>query len=647
LFTTANLLSLESTLAFLVTIKRKISLVMPILLLVSCAKIQQLNHEDSSLRNDIAQKIMLDLRYFCPESSAKADEKCTQSVTSLPRELSEMISEVGIGGVVLFANNLQDTEQMLRLNYSLQHAAQLGQHPPLFIAIDQEGGRVVRLPQNLGTAFAGNMAIGATYAAHGTEFADKSGAIIANELLSLGFNLNFAPTVDVNINPQNPVINVRSFGENPQMVAELGAAQLAAMQKQGLIATLKHFPGHGDTNVDSHTGLPRVNHAAEQISVVDLLPFQYAIDNVSPAMIMTAHIQYPQLDNTEFVANDGRRTVVPATMSRKILTELLRQKMGFKGVIVTDALEMAGIAHYFSATEAVIQTFYAGADIALMPIPIRYPQDIAKLKSLIEDVAKAVKEGRLQRSEISASAERIGRAKNQYKLDEQLSLPLDEAISQATTQLHNAAHHKVEQALANNAVVLVKNHNTLPLSKDIKQMYLSMPDTSKCMAMTSALKIRMAQINIYCDSTAKIASLDLSHIKQADVVIAADITPDQSLAELGGMDDISNWQQRAPKEQQVSQQLNVLQSASSLGKPTVFIALRAPYNARDFAPWADVILASFAYNMNQVEYTDEQGRLITQYQGAIYHALADILLGNIKATGQLPVSIDLVVEREE
>lgn len=628
--------------AFLVTINRIIYLALPTLLLVSCAKVQQLNHEDSSLRSDIAQKIMLDLRYFCAESPVKADEKCTDSVTALPTELSNMITEMGIGGVVLFANNLQDTRQMLRLNYSLQHAAQRGQHPPLFIAIDQEGGRVVRLPQNLGTAFAGNMAIGATFAKHGTEFADKSGAIIANELLSLGFNLNFAPTVDVNINPQNPVINVRSFGENPQMVAELGAAQLAAMQKQGLIATLKHFPGHGDTNVDSHTGLPRVDHSAEQISAVDLLPFQYAIDNVSPAMIMTAHIQYPQLDNTEFVANDGSRTVVPATMSRKILTELLRQKMGFKGVIVTDALEMAGIAHYFSATEAVIQTFHAGADIALMPIPIRYPQDIAKLKSLIEDVAKAVKEGRLKRSEISASAERIGQAKNQYKLDEQLSLPLAEAISQATTKLQNAAHQKVEQALANNAVVVVKNHNTLPLSKDIKQLYLSMPDTSKCMAMTSALKIRMAQTNIHCISTAKVAdSLDLNLLKQADVVIAADITPDQSLAELGGMDDITTWQQREPKEQQVSQQLTLLQTAKSLGKPTIFIALRAPYNARDFAPWADVILASFAYNMNRVEYPDEQGDVVTQYQGAIYHALADIMLGNINASGQLPVSIEL------
>jgi beta-N-acetylhexosaminidase len=618
---------------------KKVLLILALLTTVSCAVKPTV---DRQLRLEVAQKLMLDLRYFCPESPAKADEKCTQSVTSLPPELSEMISQVGIGGVVLFANNLQDTEQMLRLNYSLQHAAQRGQHPPLFIAIDQEGGRVVRLPQNLGTAFAGNMAIGATYSAHGTEFADRSGAIIADELLSLGFNLNFAPTVDVNINPQNPVINVRSFGENPQVVAELGAAQLAAMQKQGLLATLKHFPGHGDTNVDSHTGLPRVNHSSEQISAVDLLPFQYAIDNVSPAMIMTAHIQYPQLDNTEFIANDGSRTVLPATMSRKILTDLLRNTMGFQGVIVTDALEMAGIAHYFSATEAVVQTFHAGADIALMPIPIRYPQDIAKLKSLIKDVAKAVQEGRLKYSEISASAERIKQAKSQYKLSQQLNVPLEKAMIQANRQLHNAAHREVEQALANSAVVLVKNQDTLPLSKQINQLYLSMPDTSKCMALTYALKIRMTKTNIHCASNAKVAdTLDLSVLKQADVVITADITPDQSLAELGGMDDISNWQQRAPKEQQISQQLSVLQTAKSLGKPTIFITLRAPYNTKDFAPWADAILASFAYNMNKVEYTDEQGRLITQYEGAIYDALADILLGNINATGQLPVSIDM------
>ncbi|MDP5030847.1 MAG: glycoside hydrolase family 3 protein, partial [Paraglaciecola sp.] len=548
----------------------------------------------------------------------------------------------GIGGVVLFADNLDNTEQMLRLNYALQQAAQRGGHSPLFIAIDQEGGRVVRIPQNLATSFAGNMAIGATYAQHGDYFARLSGEIIAKELLSLGFNVNFAPTVDVNVNPLNPVINVRSYGEDANIVAELGTAQMAAMQAQGMMATLKHFPGHGDTSVDSHTGLPRVEHGLQQIEASDLLPFQYAIDQNAPAMIMTAHIQYPQLDNTLFTTKEGESTILPATMSRKILTDLLRDKMAFKGLIVTDALDMAGISHFFDKTEAVIQTFAAGADIALMPIAIRRPADIGKLDALIDDVVKAVQTERLDKQEITLSAQRIEQVKNQYQLAQRNTLPLEQAIENAQATLGNARHRQVEQALADSAIVQIKDAGVLPLKQTLKSVYLSMPDTTKCMALTLALTTRLPKVNIQCGSVANgNQGSDFDMREQADVIIAADISPDQSLVELGGMDDIQTWRDRAPKEQQLSQQLALLQAAKAQGKTTIFISLRAPYNVNVFAHYADVILASFAYNSNKVEYMDKSGRLITQFEGAIFNALADVITGNKVATGTLPVTIDL------
>jgi beta-N-acetylhexosaminidase len=615
----------------------KISLILAIVVSVSCAVKQPV---DPQLRLLVAQKLMLDLRYFC--SDEQAQQRCNKPLTELPAELSQMISDSGIGGVVLFADNLQNTEQMLRLNYALQQAAQRGGHSPLFIAIDQEGGRVVRIPQNLATSFAGNMAIGATYAQHGDYFARLSGEIIAKELLSLGFNLNFAPTVDVNVNPLNPVINVRSYGEDAQIVAELGSAQMAAMQGQGIMATLKHFPGHGDTSVDSHTGLPRVEHGRQQIENSDLLPFQYAIDHDAPAMIMTAHIQYPQLDNTEFTTKEGDTIILPATMSRKILTELLRNKMGFKGVIVTDALDMAGIAHYFDESEAVIQTFSAGADIALMPITIRSPADIEQVDKLIDEVVKAVHKGRLNRQELVDSAQRIAQAKSQYHLAQAYSLPLEQAIAQAQNTLGTKQHRQVEQALADSAIVQLKNNGVLPISNKAKNIHLSMPDTTKCMALTLALKTRLPAVHISCSSLANsttVANRDL--IEQADVLIAADISPDQSLVELGGMDDIQSWRQRAPKEQQVSQQLALLQAAKAKGKTTIFISLRTPYNATLFADYADLILASFAYNLNKTEYIDDYGRLVTEYEGAIYNALADVISGQKVATGSLPVSVDL------
>lgn len=615
----------------------KISLILAIVVSISCAVKQPV---DPQLRLLVAQKLMLDLRYFC--SDEQAQQRCNKPLTELPAELSQMISDSGIGGVVLFADNLQNTEQMLRLNYALQQAAQRGGHSPLFIAIDQEGGRVVRIPQNLATSFAGNMAIGATYAQHGDYFARLSGEIIAKELLSLGFNLNFAPTVDVNVNPLNPVINVRSYGEDAQIVAELGSAQMAAMQGQGMMATLKHFPGHGDTSVDSHTGLPRVEHGRQQIENSDLLPFQYAIDHDAPAMIMTAHIQYPQLDNTEFTTKEGDTIILPATMSRKILTELLRNKMGFKGVIVTDALDMAGIAHYFDESEAVIQTFSAGADIALMPITIRSPADIEQVDKLIDEVVKAVHKGRLNRQELVDSAQRIAQAKSQYHLAQAYSLPLEQAIAQAQNTLGTKQHRQVEQALADSAIVQLKNNGVLPISNKAKNIHLSMPDTTKCMALTLALKTRLPAVHISCSILANsttVANRDL--IEQADVLIAADISPDQSLVELGGMDDIQSWRQRAPKEQQVSQQLALLQAAKAKGKTTIFISLRTPYNATLFADYADLILASFAYNLNKTEYIDDYGRLVTEYEGAIYNALADVISGQKVATGSLPVSVDL------
>tara|TARA_R110002153_G_scaffold124543_6_gene271008 strand:- start:33642 stop:35519 length:1878 start_codon:yes stop_codon:yes gene_type:complete len=608
--------------------------------LLLCSSCAVKPHHDPLLKQLVAQKLMIDLRYFCED--ADTAETCRTPLIELLPPLVDMIADTGIGGVILFAENLQDINQILALNYALQQAAKAAGHPPLFIAIDQEGGRVVRIPQSLGTSFAGNMAIGATYAKHGGKFARESGEIMAKELMSLGFNLNFAPTVDVNVNPLNPVINVRSYGEEAKVVAELGRVQLAAMQSQGMLATLKHFPGHGDTSVDSHTGLPRVDHDLQQIENSDLLPFAYAIEHDSPAMIMTAHIQYPELDNTEFTNKEGEASILPATMSRKILTDLLRNKMDFKGVIVTDALNMAGIAHYFDQTEAVIKTFAAGADIALMPLTIRRPADIKNLDKLIDDVVRAVHKGRLSRQEIVESAQRIEQAKSQYQLALGNALPLEQAIEQAQNTLGSKQHRQVEQALANSTIVEIKNNEVLPISNKVNNIHLSMPDTTKCMALTFALKTRLPAVHISCSSLASSnTTANLALFEQADVLIAADISPNQSLAELGGMDDIQSWRQRAPKDLQLSQQLAQLQAAKTQGKTTIFISLRTPYNVGLFAEYADVILASFAYNLNKTEYMDDYGRFITQYNGAIYNALADVITGKITATGSLPVSIEL------
>jgi beta-N-acetylhexosaminidase len=607
-----------------------------ILFTVSCATVKPL---DPKLHYQVAQKLMIDIRYFCDELAE--GKRCTTPVTKLPEELANLIADTGVGGVILFAENLHDIPQMVRLNKDLQSAARSKGHPALLIAVDQEGGRVMRLPKHLGTGFSGNMAIGATAEKHGTYFATQSGAIIGKELAALGINVNFAPTVDVNINPENPVINVRSFGESPQQVAELGLAQANAMQAQGVIVALKHFPGHGDTNVDSHTGLPRVDHDLETISEVDLKPFQHAIDHGNPGMIMTAHIQYPQLDDTEFEAKDGSSTILPATMSRKILTEHLRQRMKFNGVIVTDALNMAGIAHYYDQTEAVIQTFAAGADIALMPMPIRSPKDFKKLKRLIRDVAYSIQSGRLNQQEMAQSVTRIQELRNNFKIQNLIPTDVNNASDQAAIILGNDEHRAIEQKLADAAVVSIKNGGVFPLSQEIKNIHMNMPDKTKCMALTLALKTRRPDLSISCTSMVTAANSSvMSDFNNADLVISADISPRQSMVELGGMDDINRWQERPTSKNQSEMLLSLAQQAKQLGKKSLFISLRAPYNVSEYAPYADAILATFAYNLHANSYVDDYGRLVTEYGGASFNSIADILTGKLTPTGKLPVTIN-------
>ncbi|WP_158771566.1 glycoside hydrolase family 3 protein [Paraglaciecola sp. L1A13] len=615
------------------------------LLIFSCISCVSHPTVDPKLEALVAQKLMLDIRYFCPNvTHSKHAKKCTTPVTALPKSLKNMISDTGVGGIILFANNLVDTEQMIRLNRDLQAAAAQGGHKPLFISIDQEGGRVVRIPQNISTAFSGNMAIGATYPLHGTHFAKISGEVIAKELAVLGFNLNFAPTVDVNVNPENPVINVRSFGENPQIVAELGLAQMQAMQSNGIISALKHFPGHGDTSTDSHSGLPLVEHDISKIEAVDLAPFQYAIDNGEPGMIMTAHIQYPALDNAVFNATDGSRTILPATMSRVILTDLLRDKMAFKGVIITDALDMAAIAHFYAPTEAVIQTFKAGSDIALMPIAVRSPSDIPKLKKLIFDVAYAIQKGQLSIEEVEQSVARINTLKQSYIQSESADIDITKAIDYAQTVLAAPANLQAEQALADNSIVAIKNQNVWPIRESIQRIHITMPDNSKCIALTSALQQTIKTLNttktITCSSLTSDNSKDILALQHlAQMVIFSDITPQQSLVEMGGMDDINDWRLRPNKDQLDAKLLTLIKSTLPQ-QTSLLISMRTPYKVKQYASDVDGIIASFAYNTQTVESVDSNGQSYVSYQGPIYRAIADILMGPKHATGTLPVSID-------
>lgn len=263
-----------------------------------------------------------------------------------------LIRDWHLGGVILFRRNIDNIEQLAALNQQMQHEAQAAGAPMLLVGIDQEGGMVARiesgvtpLPSALAFSTAGSV-----------DDCKKLTRIANQELLALGINVNFAPVLDVNNNPHNPVIGVRAFGETVEKVCDFGLAALSGIQASGVVATAKHFPGHGDTTVDSHLGLPRVEHARDRLDAIELVPFRAAIAAGVEAM-MSAHVVFPAIEpepNT------------PATLSHAVLTGLLREEMGFGGVIFTDCLEMAAIARGVGVVQGALQAFKAGADVLLV-----------------------------------------------------------------------------------------------------------------------------------------------------------------------------------------------------------------------------------------------------------------------------------------
>ena len=247
--------------------------------------------------------------------------------------------------------------------------------PPLLIAIDQEGGIVSRLPAPFITT-PSSMAQAAT---DDPAAAQECTRITGRQLRAFGINTNFAPVLDVNCNPANPVIGTRAFGADPHTVTRYGLAALQGYRETGVIATIKHFPGHGDTGVDSHFGLPVAHHDRARLDAVELAPFKAAIAAGAPAL-MSAHMVFSALDN------------LPATLSRAILTELLRSELGFEGVIFTDALNMRAIADRYGATEAAIMAKAAGADV-LLPLGHLAGQ-VAVVKALSDaDPTRAARAG--------------------------------------------------------------------------------------------------------------------------------------------------------------------------------------------------------------------------------------------------------------
>ncbi|GAA2983338.1 glycoside hydrolase family 3 protein [Streptomyces fulvorobeus] len=357
------------------------------------------------------------------------------------RTAAELISTYHVGGIIYFtwAHNTRDPHQIAELSNGIQRAGLAGRTPvPLLISTDQEHGIVCRVGEPA-TLLPGAMALGA-----GGSLSDArlAGRIAGAELAALGIRQNYAPDADVNVNPANPVIGVRSFGSDPRSVAGLVAAQVKGYQSAGVAATAKHFPGHGDTNTDSHTGIPYIHHTREQWAELDAPPFRAAIA-AGIDSIMTAHIVVPALDASED----------PATLSHPILTGVLREELGYDGVVVTDALNMEGVRTKYGDDRVPVLALKAGCDQLLNP------PDLAVAWN---GVLAAVRSGEISEARIEESVLRI------LRLKAKLGLFRDPFVSRrgVDTVVGTRSHLAAADRIAEHTTTLLANSGgLLPLSR--------------------------------------------------------------------------------------------------------------------------------------------------------------------------------------
>lgn len=495
---------------------------------------------------------------------------------------AQVVEKYHLGGVLYFGytGNVVDPAQLARFSNDLQEVAvgQRGRGVPLDLSIDQEGGVVARLLAPW-TEFPGNMAAGASGA---DDLVEQQWAVTGEELRAVGVTTDFGPVVDVNTNPLNPVIGVRSFGEEPALVGRLGTLATRALQEQGVSATLKHFPGHGDTEVDSHFGLPSVSYDRQTLEEVHLAPFRAALAS-DPDLVMSAHIVLEAVDPD-----------LPATLSHPVLTGILRQEMGYDGIIVTDALDMRGAREEFGDDQIPVMALQAGADVLLNP---------PDMEVAYQGVLDAVRTGAVSEARVDQSVRRILALKAER---DQFRQPL---VDEAAVGQHvgTPEHLAVAEQLAQRAATVVRNDaGVLPLAAGGGAAAVAVGPTAAQPAVVSA---GLAARGYAASTLATAATPTAAQIQQATA--AADA------ASLAVVTTSSAWRSAAQQE--------LVRSVVATGTPTVVIATRDPYDV-GYLPTAQTAVAVY-------------GTRAVSLRGALA-----VVFDEVPPTGRLPVGIRAGVE---
>ncbi len=528
------------------------------------------------------------------------------------RALRRAVVENRVGGVIWFRSNVYEAAV---LGAELQREARL----PLLFAADLESGTGMRFDDTTQGPWA--MALAAT---SDPELAERRGEVTAREARALGIGQVYAPVADVNVNPANPVINVRSFGEDPADVSRFVAATVRGLNRGGVLATLKHFPGHGDTSVDSHRSLPVLAADRERLFTVELLPFRAGLA-AQARSVMVGHLAVPALDNTPappLVGAAAKDTApdapgplsvasgipevetqgtLPATLSKPITTGLLRKELAFEGLIVTDALDMGGIVAHFTSEEAAVRAVEAGADQLLKP-----PDSEAAIRGVLA----AVRSGRLSEARIDESVRRILIEKGLLGLFESRTPPLPNVAR----EVGRREHEELEAEIAKRSLTLVREEKgALPLNLSSRLVHLIVLDDAFAPALPSTL---VNELGKRANVAWKTVALDpRSTREEADAVGVALEGADAILVSLfvrarSGAGRIAVPELAKP----------VLKRAASGGKPAVAVSFGSPYLLLEFPDFRTYLCAYGS-------------------QDVVQAAVARALLGEAGLAGRLPVSL--------
>ena len=587
-----------------------------------------------TLDEKIGQMLMLEFRHWEDENGE------LKEVTELNDDIKNAIVKYKVGGVILFAENVRDTEQTTKLTHNIQKAAVENGLDPLLISIDQEGGIVVRL--GTGTSLPGNMALGAT---RDKELAYQYGKIIADEIKALGINVNLAPVMDTNNNPNNPVIGLRSISSDPKLVGELGSEVVKGLQDQGVSAAIKHFPGHGDTATDSHLGLPVVDKSYEEVEKLELVPFKKAA-NEGVDMIMTAHISYPQLEkDTAISKKDGSTVGIPATLSDDILTGIIREKMHYDGIVITDAMKMQAIADHFGEEDAVVMAIKAGVDIPLMPALLQKNEDLLKLDNIIGRIKNEIDLGNISENQIDNSVYRILELKqkrgildlNQYKV------PLEEKIENATKVVGNKEHFDKQREITQKAITVTKNNDLLPLyPKANEKILIYTPYENEIPGFKYGFEklqsegvidknatVDVLTFESYKDNPSDAEQTLRDYAKNYDYIIA--------VSEIGRAGQLSkgDWLAEIPDM--------LTTFAKENNKKSTIISIGKPYDLDRYKNSDAHVLAYGSKGMDPTE----KGKDPVKTFGPNIPFSLDVVFGKVASTGKLPVDVPGLNENYE